>query len=224
MGIVVELGESDGRMQSGYLAQAREHAAPAIVVIQEWWGVQGQIKGICDRYAALGYHALSPDLYSGRTVPYHDSAAASAEMAALDHRSATDGIVRAAARFLGAPGRKVGITGYCLGGVVAVLAAIRLEEFAASVCYYGLPPADLADPGDIHIPLQGHFANSDTWCRPEQVDALENALKRRGREHEIYRYDAPHGFCNEEVKEFRPELADLAWQRGLAFWRRHLGA
>ena len=222
MGAVVELGRSGGQTQTGYLAQASDRAAPAIVVIQEWWGVQGQIKGICDRYAALGYHALSPDLYSGRTVAYHDSAAASAEMAALDHRSATDGIVRAAARFLGAPGRKVGITGYCLGGVIAVLAATRLEEFAASVCYYGLPPTDLAEPGDVCIPLQGHFANADTWCRPEHVDALENALKRRGRVHEIYRYEAPHGFCNEEVQEFRPDLAEMAWQRGLDFWHRYL--
>ena len=224
MGAVVELGESDGQVQTGYFAQASERAAPGIVVIQEWWGVQGQIKGICDRYAALGYHALSPDLYSGRTVPYHDSAAASAEMAALDHPGATNGIVLAAARFLGSPGRKVGITGYCLGGVVTVLAAIRLEEFAASVCYYGLPPTDLADPGDVHIPLQGHFANSDTWCRPEHVDVLESALKLRKRVHEIYRYEAPHGFCNEEVAEFRPDLAELAWRRGLDFWRRYLGA
>ncbi len=224
MGVVIELGESDGQKLTGYLAQASDRAAPGVVVIQEWWGVQGQIKGICDRYAASGYHALSPDLYAGRTVPYHDSAAASAEMAALDHVGATEGIVRAAARFLGAPGRKVGITGYCLGGVVAALAAMRLDEFSACVCYYGLPPPDLAEPGDIHIPFQGHFANSDTWCRPEHVDVLESALKQHGRVHEIYRYEAPHGFCNEEVNEFRPDVAELAWQRGLDFWRRYLGS
>ena len=222
MGVVVELGVSNGQKLTGYLAQASDRAAPGVVVIQEWWGVQGQIKGICDRYAALGYHALSPDLYAGRTVAYHDSAAASAEMAALDHPGATDGVVRAAARFLGAPERKVGITGYCLGGVITALAAIRLEEFAAAVCYYGLPTVDLADPGDIHIPFQGHFAKSDTWCRPEHVDALERALKRHNRVHEIHRYDAPHGFCNEEVPEFRPDMAELAWQRGLGFWRRYL--
>ena len=223
MGRLVDLGEFAGRRRSGYLAEAGERAAPGVVVIQEWWGVQGQIKGICDRYAAAGYNAISPDLYAGRTVAYHDSVAASAEMAAVDFPGATDGIVRAAARFLGAPGRKVGITGYCLGGIVAVLGAVRVEEFSAAICYYGLPPDASVDPGEARIPLQGHFANADTWCRPEHVDALECALKRRGCIHEIYRYDAPHGFCNEEVAAFRPTLANLAWTRSLDFWRRHLG-
>src|SRR4029077_10230621 len=129
MGRVVELGTFNGRVLSGYLAPAADSAAPGIVVIQEWWGVQGQIRGVCDRYAAAGYNAVGPDLYAGRTVPYHDSKTAAAEMDALDFRAATDGIARAGARFLGAPQRRVGITGYCLGGIVCVLAAIRLEEF-----------------------------------------------------------------------------------------------
>ena len=193
-------------------------------MIQEWWGVQGQIRGICDRYAAAGYNALAPDLYAGRAVPYHDTAVAAAEMAALDFPGATDGIVRAAALFLGAPQRKAGITGYCLGGIVSILAAIRLKEFAAAVCYYGIPPGDLADPGAIRVPLQGHFANDDTWCRPEHVDALEAALRQSGADHEIYRYDAAHGFCNEDVSEYRADLSELAWQRGFGFWQRHLGS
>lgn len=222
MGRVIELGLTGGRMQKGYVAEAQDRAAPGIVVIQEWWGVQGQIRGICDRYAAAGYNAIGPDLYGGRTVPYHDSAAAAAEMDALDFRAATDGIVRAAARFLGAPQRRVGITGYCLGGIVSVLAAIRLEEFAASVCYYGLPPVDLADPRHVRIPLQGHFANADTWCRPEHVDALEAGLHSAGRDFEIYRYDAGHGFCNEDVAQYRPDLAVLAWRRSLDYWQRYL--
>lgn len=224
MGRLVELGELDGRVQSGYLAQASDASAPGVVVIQEWWGVQGQIRGICDRYAAAGYNAIAPDLYAGRAVPYHNSASAAAEMDALDFRSATEGIVRAAARYLGAPRRKTGITGYCLGGVISILAAIRLDEFAASVCYYGIPQPGLADLRNVHIPLQGHFAKVDDWCKPEHVDALEDALKLAGRTYEIYRYDAAHGFCNEETEQYRPDLAELAWRRGLEFWQRFLSS
>jgi carboxymethylenebutenolidase len=224
MGRLVELGVFDRRMQTGYFAEAPDASGPGVVVVQEWWGVQGQIKGICDRYARAGYNALGPDLYAGRMIPYHDSAAAAAEMDALDFQGATDGIVRAAALFLGAPRRKIGITGYCLGGIVSILAAIRLDEFAASVCYYGIPPEDLADLRDIHVPLQGHFANADTWCKPGHVDALESALKLAGGDYEIYRYDAAHGFCNEDVEQYRADLAELAWQRGLDYWRRYLGS
>jgi carboxymethylenebutenolidase len=224
VGQLVELGVFDQKMQSGYFAEAADRSAPGIVVIQEWWGVQGQIKGICDRYAAAGYDAVAPDLYAGRAIPYHDMAAAAAEMDALDFRGVTDGIVRAAARLLGAGQRKIGITGYCLGGIVSILAATRLDEFTASVCYYGIPPADLVDLRDIRIPLQGHFANADTWCKPEHVDVLENALRLAGGEHEIYRYDADHGFCNEEIVGYRADLAELAWQRSLGHWRKHLGS
>jgi len=222
MGRLVELGSTGGRVDTGYFAETSDESAPGIVVIQEWWGVQEQIKGVCDRYAAAGYKAIAPDLYAGKTIPYHDAAAASAEMGALDFPAATDRIVQAAARFLGAPARKTGVTGYCLGGIVSILAAIRLAEISASVCYYGIPPAGLADLRDVRVPLQGHFANADTWCRPQDVNALEAALRSAGREHEIYRYDADHGFCNEDAAAYRPDLADLAWRRSLDYWDRHL--
>ncbi len=73
----------------GYLAEAKQPKAPGVVVVQEWWRLLGQIKSVCDRLAEAGFTALAPDLYGGKVVPYHDDAAASAEMAALDFASAT---------------------------------------------------------------------------------------------------------------------------------------
>src|SRR5262249_45276361 len=78
------------------------------------------------------------------------------------------------------------------------LGAIRIPELSAAVCFYGLPPANVANPGDIRVPLQGHFANEDDWCTPAAVDGFEAALKKVGKAAEIFRYDAKHGFMNEQ--------------------------
>ena len=223
MGRLIDLGtETDGRPRKGYLAESGKPSAPAIVVIQEWWGLQDQIKGVCDRYAAEGYDALAPDLYYDKTFAYHDKLGAGAAMDALDDIAATDGIVRAAALHLGAPDRKVGITGYCLGGIVAILAAIRLTEFAASIPIYGIPADTLADLSTVRIPLQGHFADGDHWCTREDADRLERALAVSSVEHAMYRYDAPHGFCNEDTENYRADLAEEAWRRGMEFWGKYL--
>lgn len=223
MGTMMTFQRPDGKPATGYLAQAGHAGAPGVVVIQEWWGLQDQIKGICDRFALAGYDALAPDLYSGVVVPYHDSAAAGREMGSLNFLDAADQSVCGAARFLGRNGAKVGVTGFCMGGALAVLAAVRVPEFAAVVTFYGVPPAQAASPKDVRVPLQAHFANHDDWCTPATVDDFEAQLKAAGRDAVIFRYDADHGFVNEQ----RPEAhnrkeAELAWGRTLDFWKRHL--
>ena len=80
MGTNISFRRPDGKDAPGYLAKPARANAPGVVVIQEWWGLQDQIKGICDRFAATGYEALAPDLYAGTVVPYHDADAADREM------------------------------------------------------------------------------------------------------------------------------------------------
>ncbi len=72
MGTKISFPRADGKPTTGYLAKAAEANAPGFVVIQEWWGQQDHIRGICDRLALAGYEALAPDLYAGTLVPYHD--------------------------------------------------------------------------------------------------------------------------------------------------------
>jgi carboxymethylenebutenolidase len=223
MGTRIAFRRPDGKEASGYLAKAAAANAPGLVVIQEWWGVQEQIKGICDRFAAAGYDALAPDLYAGTVVPYHDVDAANREMSSLDFLEATDQLVRGAAQYLKLTGVNVGITGFCLGGAVTILTAIRVPEFSAGVCFYGLPPATVAKPADIRIPLEGHFANQDDWCTPKAVDEFEAAAKAAGKSIEIYRYDAQHGFMNEQrLQAHDRKAAEIAWERTLTFWKKHL--
>lgn len=224
MGSLVSFKQPDGKDASGYLAKASRANAPGIVVIQEWWGLQGQIKGLCDRFAQAGYEALAPDLYAGTVVPYHDTEAANREMSSLNFLEATDQIVRGAVLHLKKSAAKVGLTGFCLGGAVTVIGAARIPELSAAVSFYGIPPEAAAKPADIRVPFQGHFANTDDWCTPEVVNKFEAALKAAGKKAEIHRYDASHAFMNEQRQEvYDRAAADLAWKRTLDFLKTHLG-
>ncbi len=169
-----------------------------MVVIQEWWGLQDQIKGLCDRFAVAGFDALAPDLYKGKVVPYHDTDAAGKEMNSLDFMDATTQTVRGAAQYLARNGAKVGLTGFCLGGAVTIIGATRIPELTAGVVFYGIPPEQAAKPADVKIPLQAHFANKDDWCTPQLVDGFEKAMKAAGKSLELFRYDAEHAFVNEQ--------------------------
>ena len=96
MGTTVTFKRPDGKDAKGYLANAARGNAPGVVVIQEWWGLSDQIKGLVDRFAVAGFDALAPDLFDGVVVPYHDSAAAGEEMNSLNFIDATEQTVRGA--------------------------------------------------------------------------------------------------------------------------------
>jgi carboxymethylenebutenolidase len=223
MGTSISFSRPDGKPATGYLARAGRANAPGIVVIQEWWGLQDQIKGICDHFAAAGYHALAPDLYAGTVVPYHDSEAAGREMNSLNFLDATDQTVRGAVLELRKTSAKVGLTGFCMGGAVTIIGACRIPELSAAVCFYGIPPETVAKPADVKVPLQAHFANQDDWCTPAAVDAFEAALKAAGKTAEVFRYDAQHAFVNEQRDVYDRAAAELAWDRTLKFLATHLG-
>jgi carboxymethylenebutenolidase len=224
MGTTITFKRPDGKDASGYLANAARGNAPGVVVIQEWWGLSEQIKGLTDRFALAGFDALAPDLYNGKVVPYHDTEAANAEMNSLDFIDATTQTVRGAAAYLARNGAKVGLTGFCLGGAVTVIGACQIPELSAAVVFYGIPPEQAAKPSDVRVPLQGHFANRDDWCTPQVVDAFEQGLKAAGKTAEIFRYEADHAFVNEQRAAVHDrEAAELAWTRAAQFFGKHLG-
>jgi carboxymethylenebutenolidase len=222
MGTRIPFQRPDGKTAEGYLSRAGQAGTPGVVVIQEWWGLQEQIKGICDRLALAGYDALAPDLYGGTVVPYHDTDAANREMSSLNFLEATDQLVRGAALFLKRSSAKVGLTGFCLGGAVTMIGACRIAELSAGVCFYGLPPASVAPPADVRVPLQGHFATRDDWCTPAAVAAFEQGLTQAGKAAEFFHYDADHGFMNEQRPAHDRAHGEQAWERMLAFWGKHL--
>jgi carboxymethylenebutenolidase len=196
MGTTITFKRPDGKDAKGYLANAARGNAPGVVVIQEWWGLSENIKGLVDRFAVAGFDALAPDLYEGVVVPYHDADAAGKEMNSLNFIEATEQNVRGAVQYLKRNGTKVGLTGFCMGGAVTIIGAAKIPELTAGVAFYGIPPEQAAKPADVKIPLQGHFANKDDWCTPQAVDAFEKAMKAAGKDFEAFRYYADHAFVN----------------------------
>jgi len=214
MGTMIDFTRPDGAKTKGYLAMAGQGRS-GVVVIQEWWGLNDQICGVADRFARAGYNALAPDLYKGRLTTEPDEA--NHLMTGLDFPGATHQDLRGAAQHLQTQSGRVAVMGYCMGGALTIAAAVHVPEFAAGVCFYGIPPKAFADPAKIGMPLQGHFANKDNWCTPAAVDDLETALKTAGVRHEIYRYDAAHAFANERSAAYDVACSNQAWERMAAF-------
>lgn len=224
MGTSISFKRPDGKEAKGYLANASRGNAPGVVVIQEWWGLSENIKGLTDRFALAGFDALAPDLYNGVLVPYHDTDEANKQMNSLDFMDATTQTVRGAAQYLARNGAKVGLTGFCLGGAVTIIGAAKVSELTAGVAFYGIPPEQAVKPADLKIPLQGHFASRDDWCTPQVVDAFEKGLKDAGKTAEFFRYEADHAFVNEQRAAVHDrQAAELAWDRATAFFKKHLG-
>jgi carboxymethylenebutenolidase len=211
----------DGQDAPGYVFPTARADAPAIVLIQEWWGVNDQIRGVARRLAAAGYGVLIPDLYRGKLADNGDEA--SHLMQGLNFPDALHQDLVGAVRHAGGHHPKVGVMGFCMGGALTIAAAANIPELSAAVCFYGVPPAAIADPKTIHIPLQCHFAEQDTWCTPAVVADLEQQLREGNVPFELHRYAAQHGFLNESRPEVHdPAATALAWQRTLEFLARHL--
>jgi carboxymethylenebutenolidase len=221
MGRRVTFKRPDGKECTGYYeVPSAAEEAPGVVVIQEWWGLNEQIRGVANRLAEAGYRALVPDLYRGKVTL--EASEAEHLMAGLDFRNAATQDIRGAVQHLKSNTRKTGVIGFCMGGVLSILAAVYVKEADAAVSWYGLPPEQAADVSTIKIPLQGHFALKDPYFTPAQVDRLEAQLKKGQVAYEIYRYQADHAFGNETGERYDPEAAKLAWQRTLDFLEKHL--
>jgi len=199
MGTTITFQRPDGQSVTGYLAEpagANAAQAPGIVVIQEWWGLNDQIRGVADQLAAQGYRALVPDLYRGKSTV--EAAEAEHLMTGLNFADAASQDVRGAVQQLKASGSaKVGVTGFCMGGALTLLAAVFVPEVDAAVTFYGYPPLDFVDASKITAPLQGHWALHDAFFKIDGVDALQAKLAAAGVSADFHRYDAQHAFCNE---------------------------
>ena len=221
MGQIVTFKRPDGNDCNGYLARpASGDQGPGVIVIQEWWGLNDQIKGVADRFAALGYRALVPDLYKGKVAL--DVAEAKHMMTNLNFGDAATQDVRGATQHLKQSSAKVGVVGFCMGGALTVLAAMYVKEANACSSWYGFPPEQAGDVKTITTPLQLHFAEQDQSFSPEGARALEAKLKEGKVPFESYWYNAGHAFFNEKGPTYNAECAKLAWDRTVAFFAKHL--
>lgn len=215
--------EANGGRVPGYLAMPQIDAlVPGVVVVQEWWGLNNQIKGVADRLAAEGFAALVPDLYHGHVAEEPDDARKlamemSREQALVEIQGAVDYLV-------GLPGvdpKTVGVMGFCMGGALAAMMSYAGENVGAAVIYYGRPPLDRA--GEVKVPFLGLYGENDHSITVKDVMEFDTILAQNNINHEIHIYDeAPHAFANEEGPNYRPEAAEDAWQRTVEWFRRYL--
>jgi carboxymethylenebutenolidase len=222
MGQTVTFKRPDGKDCNGYLAtpSSGDNKAPGVVVIQEWWGLNDQIKGVADRLAGLGYRALVPDLYRGKVTL--DTAEAQHMMTNLNFADAATQDIRGAAQYLKQSSAKVGVVGFCMGGALTVLAALYVKEADACSSWYGFPPEQAGDVKTISVPLQLHLAEKDAAFSPDNARALEAKLNEGNVPFESHWYDAGHAFGNERGPNHHAQHARRAWDRTIEFFAKHL--
>ena len=233
---IVDVQTPDGAMATYLYRPDDDQPRPSVIVIQEIFGVNANIRAIAQRFAEEGYVAAAPDVFyrSGRLqeIPYADMQQAIGLMQSLTD----DGVVsdlNAVMRYLQAyphalQGR-VGVTGYCFGGRASFLAATAVEGLSAAAVYYGGrivgEGGPLTNAANISAPIIGLFGNDDQNPTPDDVAAIDAELTRLGKAHEFHAYDgAGHGFMCEDRGSWRAEAAADAWDKTLAFFANHLSA
>ena len=226
---MIEFKRPDGQVLKGYLAEPIDRAnAPGIVVIQEWWGLDDEIKSVADRFAKAGYRALVPDLYRGKLAL--EANEAEHLMGDLNFGDAAGQDIRGAVQYLKTIGStKVAVTGFCMGGALTVLASCNVPELDASIVWYGNPPLEYVNAEAISKPMLGHWALHDEFFSIAGVDQLEEKLKKAGVNFEFHRYDTKHAFANPKSDlrglaplQYNAEAAQLAWDRTIQFLKKYI--
>lgn len=199
---------------------------PAVLVIHEWWGLDDWVKDQARALAREGYVALAADLYRGKVTNKQEEAH-QLMMGTPRDRALRD--LKAAFNHLSgrADVRKdrIGVIGWCMGGMYSLALATEEPRLAAVVAYYGAPPTDAAAVAKLKAPVLGNYGAEDKGPAPEQVKAFEDALKKAGKAVDIKIYaGAGHAFANPNNPwgGYREPAAKDAWQRTVAFFAKHL--
>jgi carboxymethylenebutenolidase len=214
----------DGEKVPAYLARpAQAGTFPGVVVIQEWWGLEPHIQDVTRRFAQEGFIALAPDLYRGKIAK--EPSEAEKLMMALNREKAVREVLSGVGYLKGMKGctGKVGVVGFCMGGGLALLAALRSGGVSACVDFYGAVPDPLDQVKHLECPLLGIFAEKDTWVPVAAVRSLEERLRAFGKQFQVHIYPGvDHAFFNDTRPLYNAQAAQDAWQKTLAFFRQHL--
>jgi carboxymethylenebutenolidase len=223
---VVEYPDQDDETLMGYLARPNDEGQhPAVIVIQEWWGLDEHIKDLARRFAQAGYVALAPDLYHGQVATEPDEARKL--VMELDMNEAVSEIQQAIGYLLSQPevaGPQVGVVGFCMGGRLSLMTARADENVGAAVAFYGTPLAP-EEAAEIKAPVLGLYGEADQGIPVADVEAMQAALDEAGIENSFTIYpEAQHAFFNDTRPSYNAEAAADAWQQTLDWFEQHLGA
>ena len=219
--------QANGATAPGYLAVPDSGSGPAVVVLQEWWGLEDHIKDVCDRLAGEGFLALAPDLFRGETTDQPDEAeqkmmAMSMDQAEKDMRGAVDYL----AAHESSEGEVVGSVGFCLGGGLSVWAASVNPKVRATVTYYYVMPHGKPDFASVQGPVLGHFGMADDFVSVDDAKALEREMSDAGVDVDFEFYEgAGHAFFNDTNRfgTYDADAARRSWETTVGFLRSNLG-
>ncbi len=220
---------SEGVTVRAYLVGAKGNAKrPAIIVVQEWWGLNDHMKDVATRYAKEGYVAIVPDLYSrlGNKVTTSPDEAGKL-MGMLRQEDGLKDLQATIVYLQTVPevdAARIGVTGFCMGGSYALMLPCVNSSIKAAVPFYGQVPNPDTPLQKLACPVLYIYGEDDGWITKADVQRLANALKKYNKAGEIKTYSgAPHAFFNDTRKDvYKPAEAKDAWTRTLAFFKKHL--
>ena len=214
-----------GNLKAYVASAAGTH--PAVIVVQEWCGLNENIKDIARRFANEGYFAIAPDLYSrqGHKVAINPNTAAEL----MGGLKTEDGIedLKSTIAWLRAQNEtkssKIGITGYCMGGSYAMLLPCESKDIAAAAPFYGEIPSD-DKIKNLNCPIFYAYGANDGWIQRPNVERLAADLTKFGKQGEVKIYEGcDHGFFNDTRKDvYAPDAAKDAWQHTLRLFAENL--
>ena len=228
MGTFIDLKSADGFVFPAYVAEPAGKPKAAVVVLQEIFGVNSHIRSVADGYAAAGYLAVAPATFhrvqSGVDLGYTEAdMKAGTELKAVAEALPAPGVlqdIQAAINHVAkTTGGKVGIVGYCWGGLLTWRAACTLSGLSAAAPYYGGGMTVGDEPArQPACPVMVHFGNQDHWIPMDTVEAFQKAQPGV----QVFVYEANHGFNCDQRGSYNEAAAKLAKQRTLDFFARHL--
>ena len=226
---MVQYPGEGGTIRAFLVSKGVKETSPAIIVVQEWWGLNDHVKDIARRIAQEGYVAIAPDLYSrlGHVVTTNANEAGQL-MNRLKQEDGLKDLTATVTYLKSAPGvdaGRIGVIGFCMGGSYTLMLPCVNADIKASVPFYGQVPNPDSPIQNLVCPILYIYGEDDGWITRADVQRLAGALKKYGKVGEIKTYPgAPHAFFNDTRKEvYRPAEAADAWGRALAFFRQHLG-
>jgi carboxymethylenebutenolidase len=208
---------------TAYVDRPEQDTKTAVILIQEWWGINQHIRDLASRYADEGYNCVAPDLFRGRVAQDAEEASALMHGLAIEEgmetiRKTID-VARETFKF-----DQFVITGYCMGGTFALRAACEISELKAAAPFYGdIPEENVLKK--LSVPTLFIAGKRDAWINQEKVNGLKQTAAKHNLPVETVSYDADHAFFNDTRPEvYNAEAAKDAWRRVLEFFRKHASA
>jgi carboxymethylenebutenolidase len=227
----------DGDLKGYFVRPDNSETLPAVIVLMEAFGLNDNIKSVCDRFAKNGFAALAPDFYYGENFAYEDTENAVAKLKTMNDDKVMNEFGKSLdflAKQDGINANKIGTTGFCMGGRFVFLAnAIHASKLKAAVSFYGGGIADDADPfgrksivnlaPNMTAPIALIYGSEDNYIKLQEHEKIAAALSNAKKRYVLNVFDkAGHGFVSDRRDSYEPKAAKEAWEMTMSFFKRHL--